>query len=334
MEEDALAAAAADPDIAGLYLPASAVEAGRSPGLGALQEVRAAIEAFRAAGKPVKARLEFAGTREMFLASAADDVVLDPFGAVVLLFDQAVYGSATLKTGGADSGAGGIAFALVELGFTKADVRAASAAVGLPIWDKPAAACLSSRIPYGTSVTEDRLGRIGGFEAVRAERLILDAPLFGFSRAEIENAIDSALRLRLVSEQRLRTRVLARHHQPINGSRALVEALVDTGGESRLERWFLRLCREAGLPRPRLQVTYRSNSRTIARVDAEFPGGLIVEVMGHGTHSTRRQSQADYERSTELTLRGKRVISFTYADIRDRPDWVVSVLRRALRLAA
>lgn len=178
------------------------------------------------------------------------------------------------------------------------------------------------------------LQRIDGFEAVRAERLILDAPLFGFSKAEIENAIDSALRLRLVSEQRLRTRVLARHHQPINGSRALVEALVDTGGESRLERWFLRLCREAGLPRPRLQVTYRSNSRTIARVDAEFPGGLIVEVMGHGTHSTRRQSQADYERSTELTLRGKRVISFTYADIRDRPDWVVSVLRQALRLAA
>jgi uncharacterized protein len=54
---------------------------------------------------------------------------------------------------------------LVELGFTKADVRACSAAIGLPIWDKPAAACLSSRIPYGTSVTEERLARIGGFEA-------------------------------------------------------------------------------------------------------------------------------------------------------------------------
>jgi uncharacterized protein len=54
---------------------------------------------------------------------------------------------------------------LVEIGFTKADVRACSAAIGLPIWDKPAAACLSSRIPYGTSVTEERLARIGGFEA-------------------------------------------------------------------------------------------------------------------------------------------------------------------------
>lgn len=54
---------------------------------------------------------------------------------------------------------------LVELGFSKADVRAAAALVGLPIWDKPASACLSSRIPYGTSVTRERLAQIGGFEA-------------------------------------------------------------------------------------------------------------------------------------------------------------------------
>src|SRR5436305_1174566 len=57
------------------------------------------------------------------------------------------------------------ACALVDLGFTKADVRAGAAAVGLGVWDKPAAACLSSRIPYGTSVTRERLAQIGGFEA-------------------------------------------------------------------------------------------------------------------------------------------------------------------------
>lgn len=59
----------------------------------------------------------------------------------------------------------GVISPLVELGFTKADVRAGAASVGLSIWDKPAAACLSSRIPYGTSVTRERLTRIGGFEA-------------------------------------------------------------------------------------------------------------------------------------------------------------------------
>lgn len=59
----------------------------------------------------------------------------------------------------------GVLSPLVELGFSKADVRAGASAVGLPIWDKPAAACLSSRIPYGTSVTRERLAQIGGFEA-------------------------------------------------------------------------------------------------------------------------------------------------------------------------
>lgn len=63
----------------------------------------------------------------------------------------------------------GVVSPLVDLGFTKADVRAASAAIGLPIWDKPAAACLSSRIPFGTSVTRERLTQIGGFEAALKE---------------------------------------------------------------------------------------------------------------------------------------------------------------------
>ena len=59
----------------------------------------------------------------------------------------------------------GVVSPFVDLAFTKADVRAGAQAMGLPIWDKPAAACLSSRIPYGTSVTRERLDKIGGFEA-------------------------------------------------------------------------------------------------------------------------------------------------------------------------
>ncbi len=54
---------------------------------------------------------------------------------------------------------------LLEAGFSKADVRAAAQQIGMDVWDKPAAACLSSRIPYGTSVTRERLAQIGGFEA-------------------------------------------------------------------------------------------------------------------------------------------------------------------------
>lgn len=54
---------------------------------------------------------------------------------------------------------------LVEAGFTKADVRRVAQLLGLPVWDKPAAACLSSRLPYGTRVTRERLRQIGSLEA-------------------------------------------------------------------------------------------------------------------------------------------------------------------------
>lgn len=49
---------------------------------------------------------------------------------------------------------------LLDAGLTKAEVRAASRAWGLPTWDKPAAACLASRIAYGIEVTPARLARV------------------------------------------------------------------------------------------------------------------------------------------------------------------------------
>ncbi len=59
----------------------------------------------------------------------------------------------------------GVRSPLIEAGFTKQDVRAASAELGLAVWDKPASACLSSRIPFGTQVTRERLAQIAALEA-------------------------------------------------------------------------------------------------------------------------------------------------------------------------
>jgi len=59
----------------------------------------------------------------------------------------------------------GVRSPLVEVGMNKQAVREAAKLIGMEIWDKPAAACLSSRIPYGTSVTRERLAQIAGFEA-------------------------------------------------------------------------------------------------------------------------------------------------------------------------
>ncbi len=63
----------------------------------------------------------------------------------------------------------GARFPLVEAGMTKADVRALSRSLGLRTWDKPAAACLASRLPYGTPVTVSSLSSVTEAEsALRA----------------------------------------------------------------------------------------------------------------------------------------------------------------------
>jgi uncharacterized protein len=49
---------------------------------------------------------------------------------------------------------------LRECGFSKADIRERSKALGLPTWDQPAFACLSSRFPYGTAITPEALVKI------------------------------------------------------------------------------------------------------------------------------------------------------------------------------
>lgn len=59
----------------------------------------------------------------------------------------------------------GVLAPLRDAGLTKDDVRAASARLGLPTWDKPAAPCLASRIAYGVQVTPVRLARIERAEA-------------------------------------------------------------------------------------------------------------------------------------------------------------------------
>ena len=58
----------------------------------------------------------------------------------------------------------GVRSPLVEAELTKAEIRELSRGMGLPTWDKPAQACLSSRIPYGTVVTVEALTRIAQAE--------------------------------------------------------------------------------------------------------------------------------------------------------------------------
>jgi uncharacterized protein len=58
----------------------------------------------------------------------------------------------------------GVRSPLEEAGFTKDDIRCLSRQLDLPTWDKPAFACLSSRFPYGTAITAERVSQVGRAE--------------------------------------------------------------------------------------------------------------------------------------------------------------------------
>ncbi len=81
---------------------------------------------------------------------------------------------------------------LLECGFRKQDIRALAAAYGLPNAEKPQAACLASRIPYGTAVSRELLARIA-----RAERVLAD---MGFTQFRVRDHGEIA-RLELVPHE-------------------------------------------------------------------------------------------------------------------------------------
>jgi uncharacterized protein len=73
----------------------------------------------------------------------------------------------------------GVLEPLVEARFTKADVREASRRLGLPTWNKPALACLSSRIAFGVPITVGGLARVG-----KAERVLTS---MGFAQVRVRD---------------------------------------------------------------------------------------------------------------------------------------------------
>jgi uncharacterized protein len=88
------------------------------------------------------------------------------------------------RPGQAAAAAAGATFPLVSAGFTKDDIRHWSKELGLRTWDKPAAACLASRLPYGTPVTLGRLSAVDTAEsALRA---------LGFSQLRVRHHGDAA----------------------------------------------------------------------------------------------------------------------------------------------
>ncbi len=80
----ALREAAGDKRISGVFLTGSLQPMGYGTGFAALKEVRAALAEFKAAGKPVIAYLDYATTRDLYVAAGATDLSLDPYGTLLM----------------------------------------------------------------------------------------------------------------------------------------------------------------------------------------------------------------------------------------------------------
>jgi pyridinium-3,5-biscarboxylic acid mononucleotide sulfurtransferase len=113
-------------------------------------------------------------------------------GVPYVIYGQNADDSDDFRPGAQAASERGVRAPLAEVGMTKAEIRELSRAWDIPVWDRPATACLSSRFPYGTPITADALRQVD-----RAERLLRDDG--GFSQLRSRHHGDTA-RIELPAE--------------------------------------------------------------------------------------------------------------------------------------
>ena len=175
---------------------------------------------------------------------------------------------------------------------------------------------------------------VNGLRCTSATRTIIDlararifsAPLGSRNRQRGSPGLVGAERDRCSTRCDARSRAL--------GAPLLDRLLVDSGGHTMLEREFLKLVRNAGLPRPRTQVIHRGGGRTIARVDFLFdPYDVVVEVTGQLGHSAPADRDRDAQRRDELQDLGRKVYEYTWNHVKKQPCYVERTLTERLHRA-
>lgn len=183
---------------------------------------------------------------------------------------------------------------------------------------------------HRTTLTHADVGICNGLPVTSLARTIVDLartlPLDIGSRI-----IADALRTSRVSVQAIECRIASLTGNAGIGRAKRALANADPLLESVLEHELLRLLRRAGFW-PIAQYTVMAGSRFIARVDFAIPAlRLAIEADGYATHGRRAGFERDRERMALLQLAGWSLLSFTAAQIRERPDWVIEVVRQRVR---
>ena len=177
---------------------------------------RKELELARATARAIGARLEEIATDEMedarYRANAGDRCyfcksalfrAMEPWarehGFRALAFGEIADDLLDVRPGARAAREFGVVAPLSDAGFTKEDVRRYAREAGLSVFDKPASACLASRLPIGTAVTRERLSRIERCEdAVRA---------LGFRQVRVRD-LDTRARLEVGEDELERARAL------------------------------------------------------------------------------------------------------------------------------
>ena len=177
------------------------------------------------------------------------------------------------------------------------------------------------------------LTEIDAIPVTRIERTLIDLAATE-DIDKLEDALDSALRRRLTSLNRLRLKVRAAEgRRGIGKLRGLLDERDERGrpSASRFETRLNRLLISSGLPAMR-EFKIWDGGEFVARVDFCFPDGkLIVEADGFRWHSGRRAWQRDRERRNQLTAMGWRVIQATWDDLTRHPEGLIERIRCLLQ---
>jgi hypothetical protein len=176
--------------------------------------------------------------------------------------------------------------------------------------------------------------RIEGVPVMTAERTLIDLARC-LSRPRLTVALDSAIRDRRATEERLHARIAELRASGRYGIPALLDVIeggeITRGAHSWLERRFLELCADHGLGLPTPQVVLTSARDKLVRVDFSFAATpVVVEVLGYRYHRTPSQLARDSERLNALVLAGKQPMQFTYEHVTLEPDWVADQVAAAL----
>jgi very-short-patch-repair endonuclease len=153
---------------------------------------------------------------------------------------------------------------------------------------------------------------------------------------QVEEALDDALRRKMISIPRIRWRLAEIEGDGGRPGVSLLRSLIDARAEgvvsqSVLETHLLRAMASADLPKPTQQYEIRDREGHKAFVDFAFPTEKVaVEADGYRWHSGRIKWQADLTRRNRISSLGWCVIHVTWDDLMNRPDLVIDSITLAL----